>query len=388
MMVENSFDRWQKDVFFSAAEEVQESADRMESIFRAWDRERIEGFQSDELDELRRELHTALGTAKWQLEEFERAVKLSHENGSAEHTISRHRQFVLAIEDQIFRIGKTLSDSLIEEGKQPLRWVQLDENERDDLAVFLSGTPGPSQDMKDPSSSLRHSMENVVHRNQQKEAVELGAHATQESRRVDCINKGFKDIVTINNNAKYVVELEAKEIPRTEDEMDSNGKTSSEQKPWSSPEMGSWKIVIADEDVAKKMHEGRMQATNRADNLCGLLRNVDCVTNLKWFRNTFRKAKDEEHFQLGKAPSSLGFRGMTHFTQGVNVLNERGRSCFSSCREDSNVSYVRQLFGRVGGLKRQVQGSQHSMQFSRSLQVTLVLMLTIFLIVPFVFYAN
>lgn len=27
MMVENSFDRWSKDVFFSAAEEVQESAD-------------------------------------------------------------------------------------------------------------------------------------------------------------------------------------------------------------------------------------------------------------------------------------------------------------------------------------------------------------------------
>ncbi|KAF0922022.1 hypothetical protein E2562_023982 [Oryza meyeriana var. granulata] len=31
-----SFDRWEKDPFFPAAEEVQESADRMESVYRIW----------------------------------------------------------------------------------------------------------------------------------------------------------------------------------------------------------------------------------------------------------------------------------------------------------------------------------------------------------------
>jgi len=66
MMVANSFDLWRKDAFFSAAEEVQESADIMESVYRTWVRERREGLGSEDSDELRRELQTALGTAKWQ----------------------------------------------------------------------------------------------------------------------------------------------------------------------------------------------------------------------------------------------------------------------------------------------------------------------------------
>jgi hypothetical protein len=104
-----SFDRWEKDPFFLAAEEVQESADRyalyrflfvlidlryvpvpalmdlvfvgahsrrMESVYKIWVQERS-GAGGPEAAaalrgevsavELRRELHTALGTAKWQV---------------------------------------------------------------------------------------------------------------------------------------------------------------------------------------------------------------------------------------------------------------------------------------------------------------------------------
>lgn len=85
----SAFDRWEKDPFFYAAEEVQESADRyqislgiqfcsvpflkkrdgllwlfhfcrMESAYRRWMHEK-------EGAEVRRELHIALGTAKWQV---------------------------------------------------------------------------------------------------------------------------------------------------------------------------------------------------------------------------------------------------------------------------------------------------------------------------------
>nr|GMD74261.1 syntaxin/T-SNARE family protein [Ipomoea batatas] len=66
MLVANSFDLWQKDIFFSAAEEVQKSADIMESAYRTWLRERREGVAPQFLDELRGELQMALGTAKWQ----------------------------------------------------------------------------------------------------------------------------------------------------------------------------------------------------------------------------------------------------------------------------------------------------------------------------------
>lgn len=101
-----SFDRWEKDPFFSAAEEVQESADRygiiegfvvpflllvilfwtlddsnvvvaspfcrLESIYWQWIQERkqaskLRGRREFASAELHRELRTALGTAKWQV---------------------------------------------------------------------------------------------------------------------------------------------------------------------------------------------------------------------------------------------------------------------------------------------------------------------------------
>lgn len=67
------FDRWEKDPFFLAAEEVQESTDRMESVYRRWIHERKEasnpenGASVEISGDLVRELRTVLGTAKWQV---------------------------------------------------------------------------------------------------------------------------------------------------------------------------------------------------------------------------------------------------------------------------------------------------------------------------------
>ncbi|EYU20909.1 hypothetical protein ABFS82_11G025200 [Erythranthe guttata] len=141
MLVGNSFDLWQKDTFFPAAEEVQQSADIMESAYRTWLRARKEGSMPLHLDELGRELQMALGTAKWQLEEFEKAVRLSYRNSGDDITITRHRQFLSVIEDQISRVEIALKEALDVEGKKPFRWVNLDEEECDDLALFLSGAP-------------------------------------------------------------------------------------------------------------------------------------------------------------------------------------------------------------------------------------------------------
>jgi len=54
--------------------------------------------------------------------------------------MARHQQFILAIESQISWVEDALRESLEVEGKEPLRWVNLDAEERDDLAMFLSGT--------------------------------------------------------------------------------------------------------------------------------------------------------------------------------------------------------------------------------------------------------
>ncbi|XP_022929665.1 uncharacterized protein LOC111436178 [Cucurbita moschata] len=152
MLVANSFDLWKKDGFFSAAEQVQESADTMEFAYRTWVREIREGLSPDDLDELRREVQTALGTAKWQLEEFEKAVRVSYRARSEEHLLERHRLFIAAIGNQISHIEAALRESYDKEGKKPLRWVNLNEEECDDLATFLSGTCQVPRSAKTESS--------------------------------------------------------------------------------------------------------------------------------------------------------------------------------------------------------------------------------------------
>ncbi|KAF9621688.1 hypothetical protein IFM89_026581 [Coptis chinensis] len=138
-----NFDRWEKDPFFSAAEEVQESADRMESTYRTWIHEKKLASTNCDLNEIRRDLQTALGTAKWQLEEFERAVKSSYVDSLAEDARTRHCQFIDAIGSQIATAENSLKETSGEEGKTTsLPWVRLDQGERDELAVFLSGFGG------------------------------------------------------------------------------------------------------------------------------------------------------------------------------------------------------------------------------------------------------
>lgn len=341
----SSFDQWKKDVFFSAAEEVQESADTMESVYRTWARERTDGFESEMSDELRRELHTRLGTAKWQLEEFERAVSSSYENyPSEENTINRHREFIAALRNQICCTEKAMNDSLLAEGRQPLRWVQLDDNEREEFETFLSSAPS--------SKTFPESKDRYVDR---KSA------------------RGFKETVTINNDAKYVVEVVA-----------------------SPPDVDAWKIVIADEeDVQKRLVETTPQTHSRLSSLNGFFRSVESSTaRLNWFRSSFQKAKREEHIQ-----SRQGFAQVVHSSpcarsrvgldeSGINGSSERGRTGFSSSKEDSRSTDMQQTVGRFGGFQRNPQGLQSKVQFGRSLRFTSLPLLTIFLIVPFILYAN
>ncbi|KFK29581.1 syntaxin t-snare family protein [Arabis alpina] len=165
MMVANSFDLWQNDVFFSAAEEVQQSADIMESAYRLWIKEKNEGRVYVESDDLCKELQAALSTAKWQLEEFERAVRLSHGHCRDDTTLTRHKQFVTAIENQIYRVESALQEALSKNGKQPMRWVDLNKEERDDLAMFLSGSSQTSESLNSESSNLRDSSTSSVAEN-------------------------------------------------------------------------------------------------------------------------------------------------------------------------------------------------------------------------------
>ncbi|XVF47704.1 hypothetical protein PTKIN_Ptkin03bG0132100 [Pterospermum kingtungense] len=314
MMVANSFDLWQKDAFFSAAEEVQESADIMESAYRMWIKER-EGLKFAHSTELGTDLQTALGTAKWQLEEFERAIKLSHGHHCDDITATRHRQFIAAIESQICRVEAALKGASIEEGKQPLRRVNLDEEECDDLATFLFGT----------STSLQPSANNTLMGNclRRKDAdPNFNATCNGNTSEVRMLKDSVKD-------AECVTDVEDEESSRTDDISCGQDRTTGTQRICSSPDFCALKIVIPDE------YEDRSQ----------IMSGIMATPKEKGSKPLFRKQRRGE---------------LLHFKGAFNLFNQH--------------------FGWVGGLQRQLQSPVH-LQFSCSLQLTLALMMAIFLIV-------
>lgn len=161
----SSFQQWESDPLFSAAEVVQDSADRMESIFHLLLHEQslVRGEHPDKrlltsIQYHRRDLETTLETARWQLEDFERAVDLSARKDnsySKEAVILRHKQFIGAIREQIIHVDKSLEDlSTGNASKNSL--VNLNRHEIDGLALFLSGgvPEQHSTDYKSEDSNL------------------------------------------------------------------------------------------------------------------------------------------------------------------------------------------------------------------------------------------
>lgn len=339
MLVANSFDLWQKDTFFAAAEEVQQSADIMESAYRTWERERREGLILENSDELCRELQTALGTAKWQLEEFEKAVRLSYRNRNDDFTMARHRQFVDAIETQISRVETELRESFSKQGNQPLRWVNLNEEECNDLAAFLSGTSGISQTMKDQCALLGASVSSTFQEN-----TCLKNKGCNQG--ISYHTKGSEDVLASNRDASYVIDIEATESHETRDAVNCQvDRTSGTRRTWSSPEIGTCRIVIPDEDVQK-------------------------ITLLSSTTEATPKEKGSKYViwrrRCGDRRESKG--GILRYSQ------LRG------------VRWINKILVQVGGCQRKLQTPVDSNL--SSVRYKLALMLTIVLIVPLVLYST
>ncbi|CAH8262444.1 unnamed protein product [Arabidopsis lyrata] len=248
MMVVNSFDLWQKDVFFSAAEEVQKSADIMESAYRLWVREKK--------DEICKELQAALGTAKWQLEEFVKAVRLSHKRcGDDDSTLTRHKQFVTAIENQIHRVETSLQEAYSENGKEPLRWVDLNEEERDDLAMFLSGSSRISESFSGESSieSRESTNSSLVENLPGKNRME-----------VNCKKETFKKVKGCGNGSECVIDIKERVTPGNADaRIRQEEKSVGMRRIWSSPNFNSLRIIVpgGDNEEEKETLVAQIEAT-------------------------------------------------------------------------------------------------------------------------------
>ncbi|XP_062195737.1 uncharacterized protein LOC133898928 [Phragmites australis] len=347
MAAPGGLEQWQKDGFFQAAEEVQESADLMESVYRTWMHERNSGTSTEEVNDLQRELQTALGTAKWQLEQFERAVSSSNDKYSLEEgTVARRRQFVVAIEDKISCVEKAIKGSLIDSGRQGLNWVRLDEEERDDLVAFLSAPAQFYSEMNTDSSY----------------------HIPSRQKNVP------RDVASI---IKGMHEVSPREISSVKSDVCGLADQLHGQRTNLSSRDDHWKIEIGNEmNDGRKLSPNGVEASSQTASLSGIQRSTEPLTRVRWFWNSLWKPKSDEHRPLRYDMSNhLDFRVLSLLAQRFNVLTERSRSYFSSWKENSRIS------GRSGGLHIQCQ--QHSIQFGRSIRITLLLVLSIFLIVPF-----
>lgn len=337
------FDRWERDPFFSAAEEVQESADRMESTYRTWLHSLKNTSGAWNPEEIRRDLRTALGTAKWQLEEFERAVKSSYRN-SADEAKERHRQFILAMVDKIAPVENSLQEAVASTGKKSTTWVRLDEGERDELALFLSG-PTITEDKLDVT---------VV-------GVEEETINPLETDR-----KSASDYV---HNPSH---------PSEKQVMDGKNIKIGHRRTASAADIGSWSIIVPDDNSSLSSVNRQPDAPpRRVPSFSSFIGTMESA-KFKFPKNGYRKWKATDR-QQGDDTSLLRSQELS---KDLNASYERSKSCL-----DADDCYNKQLYGWYGALQRLLQRSQYQVRYSRSMQVTCWIALLMISIVLFVLRA-
>lgn len=343
-----SFDRWEKDPFFYAAEVVQESADRMESVYRRWmiHYKRPGGGVKDlSSSELLRELYTALGTAKWQLEELERAVRSSdHALSSGDATITRHSDFVEAISSKISMVEMALKELNVEEDRRSaLAWVRLDEGERDELALFLSS---PRSEVKEVLPITSGGF------------LEAGGGMNRES----------SIFLKHSCPSSYLNPLEMEE-----DKMSDRQRIAS-----SCTDLGVWKISVSTERSPPKLFDGLSNLPPPRIFSLPELRTVEAVTKPKWYRNGF-----EKYEVLSYEDTEEMIPLQNQLSQDMDACSAKSKSCLSDYTDES---YNKKLYGWLGAFQRQIQRSQYQIQYRRSIQMIIWTIITVILIVLFVLH--
>ncbi|XP_019156274.1 PREDICTED: uncharacterized protein LOC109153008 isoform X2 [Ipomoea nil] len=329
------FERWEKDPFFPAAEEVQQSADRMESTYRKWVISKKEKSTIWNSDDIRRDLRTALGTAKWQLDDFERAVNSSYTNNNpADSAKDRHREFAVAINSQIKKVEGSLNEPAVSQGKPPLPWVLLDERECNELAVFLSG----------PSTS------SAVRRVPGKEQQTVSCEVADRELMPECSN--------MSNS------LEQGRVEAKEEKCSGHRRTAS-----ANADMGTLKIAVAT-DVPNRRPESPMR---KIPSFSGFLNGMEFANHLKFSRNGYRKLKASDHNKVGCA----SFPHIQQLSRDITKCHEKSKSC----TDGSDKCYGKRLYGLYGAIQRQLQRSQYYMQYSRSVRVVFSAIVLLCLIV-------
>uniref|UniRef100_A0A0E0KAA9 Syntaxin 6/10/61 N-terminal domain-containing protein n=1 Tax=Oryza punctata TaxID=4537 RepID=A0A0E0KAA9_ORYPU len=346
-----SFDRWEKDPFFPAAEEVQGSADRMESVYRIWMQDRSGGDSEAAAaavgggglpaGELRRELHTALGTAKWQLDELERAIRSNDKVFSAgKDTKARHEDFVAAIGCRILEVENNLKESNVAEGRGALSWIDLDEDERNDLAAFLSASSFQQRDkvVTIPSAG----------------DIEVGNNAAMVK----------KDMYTDSSKDSGSAELSS---ARVKEETHRGHRRAAS----AHADIGSWTMLCPNESEssADLPYDGQHQ-----EPLLKIVKTCALTSALQSKPRTKKKGGSVKWAAVDQQDVEETIPLSSQMGQGSDRCFERSKSCVSTCDEST---YNKKLYGWFGALHRRLQRSQYRIRYGRPVQLIVLAVATL-----------
>jgi hypothetical protein len=227
------------------------------------------------------------------LEQFERAVRLSNDKYSLEAgTVSRRRQFIVAIGDQISRVEKATNDSKIENGSRGLNWVKLDEDEQNDLVAFLSAPAQLSRETRKREGSY--------HSPPRQKNVLVGAN-------------NHMDMAGISKDRR----TSPMEISNVESEVRGLAEQLNVHRTNLSSSDEHWKINIGDDkDDERKLSPKRVEVSSKTTTLSGILKGTEYLTRMRWLRNSLWKSKSDEHLPLRyDVPNQLDLRGVTLLAQ-------------------------------------------------------------------------
>ncbi|XP_042484077.1 uncharacterized protein LOC122064445 isoform X2 [Macadamia integrifolia] len=358
------FRQWESDPLFCAAEVVQDSADRMDSIFRMLLHEQsiVQGDSSDpkllsSLEYHKRDLMTALGTAKWQLEDFERAVNLSALSDKShlrENAISQHKQFIRAIREQIIQVEKSLP--LVGDSDRNSQFVNINEQDRDVLALFLSG--GNPEDHHvhydtEGSSIMKRFLDSTTASgfdNKSDEIVELKTEETKDSK--------LNGVMHLDNSFDSSKEHKLRKLVAHypaglgfEASVSQQGYSGNRN-----GESGSWDLENCDSNAKSFSSKNKLRGSNYTLDVLRFLDNHWSAFRSKTTRSSAKKWKDGEMgMEFDHRPSS-SLIDMSQVEQAHNTQNGLAsgfggyhRLCFKVLR---NTMKSCSLFGCKGRLQR------------------------------------
>jgi len=259
---------------------------------------------------------------------------LNDEDVSAgKDTRALHSNFVAAIGYRILEVEKILNESNVAEGRGTMSWIHLDENERDDLAAFLSASPPQHRDkvVSIPSAG----------------DIQVGRNATRVRKNISADS---------SNDSSGSTELSS---ARAKEDAQCGHRRSVS----ASADIGSSPMSFPSEreGAAEQSSVGPQAPLLNIVKACGLPSALKPKPAIKYKKGAVRWAHADKHDIEEGIPLTN-----SQLVQGLDGYSERSMSCLNTI---DGVTYNKKLYGWLGALHRQLQRSHYQIRYGLPVQL-------------------